>query len=485
MLLLLLAVLALQETETISKTHREGYQGALVEYDRAVLITEKDPKEALQVIERIFDNKKLDRKDRRLIFERAGGQLSRAFDFFPNQARGRIRLVLAKNDPDNAATLVAGAISDLKASSEAGVKSSDDLLKAARIAQERLKYVKPPEPPKESGAEKVFHDSWLKLIDERKFRAARDLVEARTSPLSAEKKKDYLRDTEERCRKFVAAALDDFLKAIELNIRPVLLRQVKPADFARLFALPPESDLVGVPSEPLAWARTERPLLDKIRLSDPRADALEAAPLLEALLAQMLAADAFDRTGENRWFKVSGQLAFHFVEDVLLNLAAMSKDATSERRQKLREVAEKCRARWSEALAKVPREILLRNQVHENPRRLTTLMEEFPVDSAEIDNVNLDACFAGEAPDAALENVISALTQIRDQQAARLPKEALRKLLTELVAATALHELLAGKSVEEVGKGLQELGRSLAQAGGPADPTLWGPKVQRVFAGLK
>src|SRR5262249_30340142 len=149
---------------------------------------------------------------------------------------------------------------------------------------------------------------------------------------------------------------------------PMLLRQVKPADFARLFALPPEADVVGA-TPGLPWARTERPLLDKIRLSDPRSDALESAPLLEALIAQTLAAEALDRTGENRWFKVSGQLTFHFVEDVLFNLAAMSKEATPERRQKLREAAEKCRSRWSEALARLPREVLLRNQVHENPRR--------------------------------------------------------------------------------------------------------------------
>ena len=484
MVLTFFVVLALQETETLSRTHREGYQAVLIEYDRAVMLTESDPRQALQIVEKIFDNKKVDKKDRRLVFERPGGQLSKAFDFFPNQARGRIRLILAKSDAENAAALVVGAISDLKASCDAGVKSSDDLLRTARIAQERLKFVKPPEPSKESPAEKGFRDSWLKLIDDRKFKGAQDLVEARTSPLSAEKKKEYVRDTEERCRKFVTAALEDFLKAIELNIRPALLRQVKPSDFNRLFALPPESDLVGSTPE-LPWARTELSILDKIRLSDPRADALEALPVLEALIAQMLAAEAFDRTRENRFFKVAGQLTFHVVEDALLNLAAMSKDATPDRRQKLREVAEQCRARWSEALAKVPKETLQRHQVHENPRRLSTLMEEFPVDSAEIDSVDLDACFAGEAPDSALENVISSLTRIRDQQGARLPKESLRKLLTELVAATAIHELLTGKGVEEVAKGLQELGRSLAQTGGATDPTHWGPKVQKVFAALK
>jgi hypothetical protein len=61
----------------------------------------------------------------------------------------------------------------------------------------------------------------------------------------------------------------------------------------------------------------------------------------------------------------------------------------------------------------------------------------------------------------------------------------MRKLLTELAAATAVHELLAGKSAEEVAKGLQELGRSLTLAGGPVDPARWGPRVEKILEALK
>jgi hypothetical protein len=483
MLVALIVACCLQDTETVSRTHREGYGGAVGDYDHALFLTERDPKQALQVIERVFE-RKIDKRDRRLVFERPNGQLAKPVDFFPYQARGRIRLVLAKAEPENAAALLAGAAADLKVSSDAGVKSSEDLLRAVRGAQERLKNVKPPEPPKESAAERFFLDSWRKLMDDHRFRAARDLLESRSDPLGAEKKRECLRETEDRSRKYVAAALDDFLKAIELNLRPPLLRQVKPAEFSRLFALPSDAEAVGAYPE-LDWARQERLILDKLRLSDPHSNESTSASLLESLIAQMLATEAFEKSGENRWFRVSGQFTYRYVEDLLVNLAAMSKEAGPELRGKLRAQAEGYRAKWSEALAKIPRDFLQANQVHENSRRLASLLDEFPVDSAEIDKTDLEACFLSESPDTALENVISSLTKVRDQQGARLPKESLRKLLTELVAASALHEFLAGKSVEEVGKGLQELGRTLSHAGGPSDPDRWGPKVQKVFAALK
>src|SRR5690349_9772156 len=121
MLTALLFACLVQDTETIPRTHRDGYQAALVDYDRAVSLAESDPRLALQLIDRLFDNKKIEKKDRRLVFERLAGQVSKAFDFFPNQARGRIRLILAKTDSENAASLIAGAVADLKSSVDAGV----------------------------------------------------------------------------------------------------------------------------------------------------------------------------------------------------------------------------------------------------------------------------------------------------------------------------------------------------------------------------
>jgi hypothetical protein len=483
MVILAVLLALLQDTETITRTHGGGYQAAILEYDRAVFLTESDPKQALQILDRIFENKKLDRKDRRLIFERPAGP-TKAMDFFPNQARGRVRLVLAKSDPDNAASLVAGAVADLKASLDAGVRSSEELYRTAKTAQERLKAVKPPEPPKENSAEKTVKDAWQKLIDDKKWKSAKDLAETKGAALTPESKKALLRDTEDRCRKAVAAVLDEYLKALEFNSRPPPLRQLKLVEFNKLFALPAEAELVvSVPE--LDWARKQRSVLERVRQTELNPKPEVALPILDDLIARTLETEAFDKGAEDWWFRSSGELTVRFLEEVVHGLVLRSKDAAPGESRKLRETAEKACSKWSEALSKIPKDFLSKNPIHDNPRRLAAFLDEFPVDSAEVDRIDLEACFLKASPDLALEQVISELSKVRDQQEARLSKESSRKLLTELVAATAAHELLAGKSADEVAKGLQEVGRSLSKAGGPIDPGLWGPKIERIFAALK
>ncbi|HEV3028509.1 MAG TPA: hypothetical protein VG457_13105, partial [Planctomycetota bacterium] len=186
-----------------------------------------------------------------------------------------------------------------------------------------------------------------------------------------------------------------------------------------------------------------------------------------------------------KWFRISGQIAFRYLEEVLMSMALQAKDAPSEQRHRFHEEAERARGKWTEMLAKYPKEFLSRNQVFEYAKRLSTLLEEFPVEVDELEKLSLEACFQGtDSPDAALDHMISDLSKIREEHGTHLPKESLRKLLTELVAATAARELLAGKKPEEVSKGLEELGRSLAQAGGALDPQSFGPKIEKIFAAL-
>jgi hypothetical protein len=479
-----LAALALQDTEIIPRSHSVPYLNALGEYESAISQAKTNPRQALQSLERVFENRKINIKDRRIVVERPLTNVAKTYDFYPNQLRGRLRLAMAEADPDNAATWLAGAVTDLKASVDAGLKSSEGSLQTAKNQQQRLASPKPPETPKDNTAEKALRESWQKLVDERKWKSAKDLVEAKGAPLSADSKKALLRDTEDRCRRAVAQSLDDFLKALEFSPRPPLLRQQKPAEFGKNFGLPPDTELVVAIPE-LDWARRERALLERIRGSEfqPKADV--GLPLLEDLTRQTLETEAFEKNGEDWWFRSSGQLTVNFLEELVRGLAVRSKDAPPGEGREMREAAEKATARWSEALSKVPKDFLARNPIHDSPKRLAALLDEFPVDSAEVDKIDLNACFLGGSPDLALEQVIADLSKIRDQQEARLSKESSRKLLTLLVAATAAHELLAGKTAEEVGKGLQEVGRSLAKAGGPVDASLWGPRIEKIFAGLK
>jgi len=325
MLIATLLALALQDTETIPRSHTAAYLNALGEYETAIGLAKSNPRQALLTLDRVFENRKISTKDRRVTIDRpiAG---PKTFDFFPNQMRGRIRLALADSDPDNAAALLAGAVADLKASVDAGVKSSEGILLTAKIQQQRLTVAKPPETPKDNAAEKALRESWQKLVDDRKWKSAKELVEAKGASLPGDSKKALLRDTEDRCRKSVAQTLDDFLKALEFNPRPPLLRQMKPVEFGKNFTLPAEAELVVAIPE-LDWARKERALLERIRGSEfqPKADV--GLPLLEDLIRQTLETEAFEKSGEDWWFRSSGQLTVNFLEELVRGLAVRSKDA--------------------------------------------------------------------------------------------------------------------------------------------------------------
>ncbi len=317
--------------------------------------------------------------------------------------------MLAKSDPENAASLVAGAVADLKASVDAGVRSSEEPYKNAKISQERLKYVKPPEPAKEGSSDKAIKDSWQKLVDDKKWKSAKDLVESKGAALSPDVKKTLLRDTEGRCRKAVAAALEDYLKALEFNSRPPPLGQLKVLEFNKLFALPAETELVvSVPE--LEWARKDRLVLERVRQTELNPRAEVALPILDDLIARTLETEPFDKGGEDWWFRSSGELTVRFLGETVHGLVLRSKDAAPLEIRTLRETADKACSKWSEALSKIPREFLSKNPIHDNPKRLAAFLDEFPVDSTEVDKIDLEACFLGASPDLALEQVISELS---------------------------------------------------------------------------
>jgi hypothetical protein len=487
MTFLLCFLAGLQETDTIPRGQREVYIVALTEYDKAWNNLDSDPKTALSAIDRVFSMRAIDKKDRRIALERLNGVVQKPQDFFPNYLRGRVRLALAKADPDNAHAYLTAALGDFKASSDAGVKASDDLLKTTRTLLDRLKTpTKAPDPPpKASPAEESFRESWFSLIEGHKFKAARDLVDQKGTALKADRKAAYVKDTEQECRKYVTAQLGAFNKAMEVTARPLQLRATKVLEFNRLFELPSQDNLIATYPE-LDWARNQKTTLETVRLSGPRAREDEYPGIIDRLLAQMVAAEPLEKTGDNAWFRISGQISYRYIEEVLMSLVLQSKDAPPELRHRLHEGAEKARSRWSETLAKFPKEFLTRNQVFDNTKRFMQLLDEFPIDADELEKLSLEACFVDvESPDSALEHMISDLTKIRDEHGTRLSRDSLRKLLTELVAATAAHDLLCGKKPEEISKGLQELGRSLGQAGGALTPERFGPKIEKIFAALK
>src|SRR5579859_1555890 len=224
MLLVALFLASFQDTEVVPRGQREAYAVALLEYEKAWNNLDSDPKQALQSINRLFQLK-IEKKDRKIQLERPNGMLQKPFDFYPSYLRGRIRLALAKNDPDNAQSYLTAALGDFKTYADAGVKASDDLLKSTRSLLDKLKAPKPPETPaKVSAAEETFREAWFKQIEAHKYKAAHDFVDQKGTMLAADRKRDYVRDTEEECRKYVSGQLAAFAKAIEGSSRPPQLR---------------------------------------------------------------------------------------------------------------------------------------------------------------------------------------------------------------------------------------------------------------------
>jgi hypothetical protein len=493
--MVLLLLLALQDTETVP---RGIYLVPFEEYVKAQQTAESDSKGAKEMIDRVFGSK-INTRDRKILLAGPNVVANRAVDFFPHQARGRISMYLASKAPDadSAGKLVASAIADFKASADAGVKSSEKLLAAAEDAQRKLgkpapqpprpgppPAVKTSDPAKEGPAEQAFREAWFKMIEIHRFKSARDLVETKGSGLPADKRREFVAETEDHCKKFVRDAQDEFLKAMELNSRPMILRGLRPAEFERQFALPPEGEVIGT-YPALDWSRKEAKALDRLRQAPQRGKLEEILPALDLVLAGMNEAEPLERTAENRWLRESWQIASGYVEEILRGIVSQARESSPEARVQLRQSADRVRARWSDAISKIPREAMTRNGAFGRPKQMQTIMEEFPVDPSDVDRADLDACFTADSPDQALTDVISSLSHVREQEGARISRDASRKLLTTLIAATSFRDLLAGKTPEEVTRGVGDLGKALTQAGGPIDAGRWGPKIEKIFTSFQ
>ena len=85
---ILLLLIVLQQEERIPRTQNEAYLAASKEYEKAVKEWETDPKGSIEILNRILDNPKIEKRECRLRIEwQPGTEIRR--DFFPHQLRGR------------------------------------------------------------------------------------------------------------------------------------------------------------------------------------------------------------------------------------------------------------------------------------------------------------------------------------------------------------------------------------------------------------
>ena len=473
MTILLLALFALaQEEVTIPRAGREAYARSVPEAERAAGMTDSDPQGALDILDPILDNARIEKRECRIRWEVAPGTYSRYYEFFPYQSRGKAFLKLAekaKADPDKARGILEKAIRDLTASRERGLASSEELLKQAQLQVAGL--AKPETTSREFDAE------WGKLVDAGRFVEAKALLDSdKGKLLPADRRKAFLDDTNEKCRLFVDSAVQRFLRNLRQVSAPRQLEMMTPAGFDRDFNLPDRVLLVesGLLPEYL-WALSARGVLRDLH---GKKDALE--PLLQqAVQAVPLAAKA-----DYDWFGAVEGLAYEIVRGRMAERADEARTAPADRRKQLRAEAEKLEARWKKFEADVRQAAAGQKKLLDQlpSRSFAALLERFPVDVAVGQETFQALLKSAEAPDP--ERALTEVLTLLDRLGAggeRLSVESRRELLRYRIVAGALRGLLSGGTPERVAGDLRAVGSDYKAAGGTADEVRFGPKVQKVF----
>ncbi len=475
-LALLLALQDAPEQRTIPRSARDPYAANVPACERAAGMLESDPQGALEILDRILDDVKIESANRecRLRWEVSPGTYGKYYDFFPYQFRGLARMKLGvkakATDPDRARTLLQGAAADFQISVNRGLRASSQ----GYLAEVRKELASLTDP---GAALRIFQTDWRKIVDAGRFVEAKKLLESeRGRELADAERKSLADDTDVKCRIAVAAAVQRFLDNLRLVTAPRQLEMVPPATFARDFSLPDRALLVdaGVLPEYL-WCLDVVPAL---KLVLDKKDALEPL-LLQAVRAAALAAKA-DFEG----FWSLERLGYEVVRGRVSDRADQSLNAPAERRRTLRAEAEALRDRWKRFDAEVRKAGAASQAFLDRlpARDFTAILDRIPVDVAVGDEAlaSILKSAAAADPDAALVEVQKRLEKIRSGSE-NLSVESRRDLLRYLIVAAALRALLAGELPDQVVADLKPLGTEFKSLGGAADEARFGPKVQKVF----
>lgn len=473
---ILAALLALpQQDQTATRAEKADYLVAVARCREGEALLESDPRAAVEKFEEIIDNPRVARKiESRLRIEERSGEYTSWYLFLPYQYRGRARLNLARTAPrEQAERLLAAAAADFEESVRRGVKASEEFLKAARAELEKLKAAaRPADPPKDPEAD--FRAEWRDLLGRRRYREALERVERAGDFLPEARRRTYRTEAEAECRRY----LDDLLHRYAASLAaatPESLARLSPAECDRLFPLPAPEE-TAVKSEALDWAAAFRPTLEKLRL---RGEALEDVLRAAATAAPLEEADG------RPWFRGAAELAWRILEPRVRDAVGRARSAPAAERDRLKKEAVALKQRWDALAAASP---ALRARLPwgaERSRALEDLLAQFPIDLADIEKAGpgLELSFESDRPEAELEKIEKDLRRIHAEHGPRLSLESRRKLLTYLIEAVALRELLGGASEEEVAgrEDLRAFGRELREAGGPADASRFGAKVARIL----
>jgi hypothetical protein len=300
------------------------------------------------------------------------------------------------------------------------------------------------------------------LIDARRFRSARERIEARR-PADAD---GLLRDLTDADRKFQDQAVEDFLRTLRRFPSLESLRALPADEF--LHALPvPEAEELTQERAGLAWIRELRTELIKLRVRDARIQ--DFLPVLEK-------ASRVDETEHLLSFPALWPLFRNGLLEAVRQETVAAADAPKAERDAARRRSEAILAGWRSAAPG------LRNpEIGDFDGDLARRAADFPVPLTELDAIDPAGCLKSTDPSGELDRLEKRLTALDARTGIDL--ESRRKLIGLEILLAAQKRLLQGKSEEDTAAELESY-RERVRALGRLDLGDVSPRILRVVEKL-
>ncbi|MBI3857466.1 MAG: hypothetical protein HY293_17420 [Planctomycetes bacterium] len=473
---ILLASVCLQETKTIVRQEKAEYNAAVTKIKEAASLVESDPQTAVERCTELIGNAKLRVFECVLKIEQRPGDYTEDL-FLPYQIRGQARVNLSKKaTPENAQKLLAGAVEDFNESAKRGVTPSAELARNAQAVLAKLKAdaTKLPETVKADPVAK-FREKWIPLMEGKRYKAAKTLLEKESEGLSDEDRKNYLQNTEQACRALLTNWVSEFRPRF-VNALTFGLDQKTTEEFDLLFTLPPTEELIQA-HPAVDWARQFEPAFRNVQSQKAAPHTLAAAAAASVPLEERL---------ENPWFKAVEGAVFQSLKAGISAEVGNARDASKADRDKARQKADALLDQWKGFAGKLDAKFVERHRfVTDHDGQLSKLFEGFPADLAYLEKLDksLDAAFAADSPDAELGKIEEAVSALESRP--NLTRESRQKLYTLHILAGALRGLFAGKTEEAVAGEYASYRAKLRETGGAGDVSKYGPRVEKVFGNLR
>jgi hypothetical protein len=466
-------LLLAQNDQTIFRTEKDDYTTSIQKCKDAEELLESDPQGAIARLDDILSNPKLRKIECRVRIENRSSEYSAWYLFLPCQYRGRARMNLAKkSDNETAQKLVTGAVQDFQTSAGKNVATSEKFLKTAQAELDKLKAtaaVTPVDPLLK------FRAAWDPLLQDNRFKSARTLINSDGKALTDEQQKNFAQTVEKRCQ--------DFLVAGVASLRPKFIGALRngvgtltPEEFDLAFALPSSEELL-VSHPVIDWLRNHLPTLRDLQAGKVPGHALataavEAVPLEERLV--------------NPWFQAVENVVFDSLRAAISAEVETSRNAPQADREKSRSRVQALLAQWKMLLGKLDAKFVERHHfVTDHEDQLLKLPDGFPGEIAELERSEkeLDALFGADAHEAELVRIERELEA--HESRTNVTRESRGRLATARIVVATLRGLLAGKSEEALVGELGGWRQKLRDAGGAVEPAKYGPRVAKVFEGLR